>query len=291
MPCEVIPRPTNRWLILVIICLAASFAVLLALRQGEVPKTAHAPAHSTPLNLPSPPATMDPFADRRRVAQQSIINGSPNTAELAKTNANYKFTVDAKRRELLLKLAGMHVTPMIGSPADGQSYTLDEVLAFYPFLSADDGTVNLEAAEKLRSTLNERNRVRWERGEQLRNLRHDTNAFFKLGSTPLPEVHELTEELLAIVNSFETMPTAIKPTEELLAVSPQYGRLSMLQWRGILRMLAEFQTRFENGHSVEQSVAMTQKLFPSYVPRLTHEQALWLLNTPLDRLVTAEYGN
>jgi hypothetical protein len=209
------------------------------------------------------------------------------------TNANYKFTVDAKRRELLLKLAGMHVTPMIGSPADGWTYTLEEVLAFYPFLRAADGTVDIEAAEKLRALMNEKNRVQWERSAKLRELRasNDLAAYEKLESAPLPDVRTLTDELLAIVKSFGATPTAIKPTEELQAISPQYGRLSMVQWRGILRMLAEFQTRFENGHPVEQSVAMTQKLFPSYVPRLTHEQALWLLNTPLDRLVTAEYGN
>lgn len=183
----------------------------------------------------------------------------------------------------------MRVTPMLGSPADGRTYTIEEVAELYPFLRLEDGTLDVPAVQRVRDILNERNRLRWDHAERLRNLRNDTNAYVKVESEAPPEVRTLTEDLMGIVHAYEQMPDLISPTPEMESISGHYTRMNVPQWRAWLRMLAEIQTRAEGGFPSEKSIEMIKRLPPRPRHPLSDEQALWLLKTPLDRMVQAQY--
>ncbi len=271
--------------------LSVTLAILLARRSTSSPQ---APEHRAEQRSPSEQVNSSPSINtsQSRLGADFVqrdIERPPeaNQPPVATTAARY--TVDESRRELLWKLAGMRVTPMLGLPADGRTYTAQEVAELYPFLRLEDGMVDVPAVQRVRDILNERNRLRWDHAERLRNLRNDTNAYVKVESTAPPEVRTLTEDLMGIVHAYEQMLALISPTPEMESISGHYTRMNVPQWRAWLRMLAEIQTRAEGGYSTEKSIEMIKRLPPSPRHSLSDEQALWLLKTPLDQMVQAQY--
>ncbi len=267
------------WIIALALGLLAWFAVAPKQQNTmNVPGAYESPDTGTGASRRKPQAeSWRQFArTKTEVESAKPTPGPASPLRVANPYAVWRSPVTGDRVQKLFELTGFESWPTVLPPANGHTFTAEDVLQSYPFLRGVDGSYDSDFVAKVQDVL-QRIRVARQKPEE--------NPFESKGEELYDELRGLLRPVLGWTPDRRGSPV---PTPEFVAIVPEMREAHGFQIRNILSSLAWAQSAAERKpHPEKYAQDMVKVVGGSCRINIGVEQAALLLATPLERLVTS----
>lgn len=189
--------------------------------------------------------------------------------------------VTGDRAKKLYELVGVEIWPAILAPADGVSYRDEEVLQAFPFLVPESGELDATLVAQVQQAMNRLQDART-KSNQARMVHPFASSTTERAATE--SLYALLRPLLGWKGQEKTRHAV--PSVELADRFPETTRMREARFAQLMTVVAVTQTQAERHPDALRYVSDLQRFVGQiHGVGLSFEQATFLLNSPLERLV------
>jgi len=244
-------------------------------------------AHSSTVSIHQEPSSIK-ISPRQEVINHRNSRFAHKIDTATNRAPKFHFSIGEQNRKQLRAITGLSVWANAVINPEMDSFTIEEVIEMYPFLTTESGAINVEAAQELLANINklvQKQKEIWADVNRKRDLGQHVPPDDPLFQSLQHAIAEWQSQLMGTAVRFDKMPSQILPTDELLALSPTFSHYSVIQMRSFLQAVSLAQTYNDNGQPQDRIHKLLQSAIAGrYGYNLSDEAADKLLNTDLSKL-------